>query len=99
MKNADIKNKIRSLPRETSNLLTNHKIFFSTNATKLKPVASYFYKLHEIMRSIRGFILALNKLEWLNFFNSKMSFYVLLVAFIILLLAAENLIKQTFVPL
>ncbi len=51
------------------------------------------------MRSIRGLILALNKVEWLNIFNSKMSFYVLLVAFIILLLAAENLIKQTFVPL
>jgi hypothetical protein len=31
--------------------------------------------------------------------NPKVSFYILLVAFVILLLATESIIKQTFVPL
>lgn len=31
--------------------------------------------------------------------NSKLSFYILLVAFVILLLATESIIKQTFVSL
>lgn len=51
------------------------------------------------MRSIRGLILTLSKTNLFNLMNSRASFYVLLVAFIILLLAAETLIKQTFVPL
>lgn len=48
------------------------------------------------MRSIRSFLLSLSKWE---IFNSRSSFYLLLVAFIILLIAAENLIKITMVPI
>lgn len=59
----------------------------------------YFYKLQKSMRNIRGLILTLSKMNLFNVMNSRASFYVLLVAFIILLLAAETLIKQTFVPL
>jgi len=48
------------------------------------------------MRSIRSFLLTLSNWE---IFNSKSSFYLLLVAFIILLIAAENLIKTAIVPI
>ncbi len=50
------------------------------------------------MLIIRNLLIALSKTNWINF-NSKSAFYVLLVAFIILLLATESIIKQTFVPL
>jgi len=50
------------------------------------------------MQRIRTLLIVLNKKGWLNF-DSKSAFYVLLVAFIILLLATESIIKQTFVPL
>lgn len=48
------------------------------------------------MRTLRNFISASGVI---NLFNSKSSFYFLLAAFIILLIAAENLIKYTFVAL
>jgi hypothetical protein len=50
------------------------------------------------MQTIRNILIALGKTRWFNF-NSKSTFYVLLVAFIILLLATETIIKQTFIPL
>jgi hypothetical protein len=50
------------------------------------------------MQSIRNLFITLSSRAWFNF-DSKSAFYVLLVAFIILLLATESIIKQTFVPL
>jgi len=50
------------------------------------------------MQSIRNLLIMLGTKDGLNF-DSKSAFYVLLVAFIILLLATESIIKQTFVPL
>lgn len=50
------------------------------------------------MSSIRNLLLSLANTEKFNL-DSKASFYILLAAFIILLLAAESIIKQTFVPL
>ncbi len=48
------------------------------------------------MRSIRNILVSLSNIE---IFNSKSTFYLLLVAFIILLIAAENLIKSTLIPM
>jgi hypothetical protein len=48
------------------------------------------------MNSIRNLLVALSVSE---IFNSKSTFYFLLAAFIILLIAAENLIKSTLVPM
>jgi len=48
------------------------------------------------MRSIKVLILALSRFQ---IFNSKSSFYFLLVAFIILLIAAESLIKSALLPI
>jgi hypothetical protein len=50
------------------------------------------------MDSIRNLLLTIANNEKVNV-NPKASFYVLLAAFIILLIAAESIIKQTFVPL
>jgi hypothetical protein len=50
------------------------------------------------MQTIRNILVALGKSRWFNS-NSKSAFYVLLVAFIILLIATETIIKQTFIPL
>jgi hypothetical protein len=50
------------------------------------------------MSSIRNLILTLANGEKINL-NTRASFYVLLAAFILLLLATESIIKQTFVPL
>ncbi|MBE0638307.1 MAG: hypothetical protein IH598_07295 [Bacteroidales bacterium] len=50
------------------------------------------------MESIRNLLLVISNSEKVNV-NSKASFYVLLAAFIILLIATESIIKQTFVPL
>lgn len=50
------------------------------------------------MDSIRNLLLTITTNERGNV-NSKASFYVLLAAFIILLIAAESIIKQTFVAL
>lgn len=72
-------------------------IFFQGNATFLLIPASYYHKHQKyIMRSIRNILLTLSNWE---IFNSRSSFYLLLVAFIILLLAAENLIKTTMLPI
>jgi hypothetical protein len=48
------------------------------------------------MKSIRTFILSFGKF---NLIDSKSTFYFLLLAFIILLIATESVIKNTFVPL
>lgn len=48
------------------------------------------------MRSIRNLFLSFAGFEWFNP-NSKSVFYILLLAFIILLIATENIIKQTFI--
>lgn len=50
------------------------------------------------MESIRNLLLVIGNNEKVNV-NSKASFYILLAAFIILLIATESIIKQTFVPL
>ncbi len=50
------------------------------------------------MNSIRNFLLAIISFGKLNI-SPKVSFYVLLAAFIILLIATESIIKQTFIPL
>jgi len=48
------------------------------------------------MRSVRNLLLSIASFEWINP-NSKSVFYFLLVAFIILLIATESIIKQTFI--
>ncbi|HZK08748.1 MAG TPA: hypothetical protein VFC92_11165 [Bacteroidales bacterium] len=48
------------------------------------------------MKSIRTFILSFGKF---NLLESKSIFYFLLFAFIILLIATESVIKNTFLPL
>jgi len=50
------------------------------------------------MRSFRHILVSLSQQPWLNF-DSKSAFFVLVVAFILLLIATENIIKQTFIPL
>jgi hypothetical protein len=50
------------------------------------------------MTSIRNLFFAILNSEKLNL-DTKASFYILLVAFILLLIATESIIKQTFVPL
>jgi len=50
------------------------------------------------MTTIRYLLLSLAKKNRLHL-NPKVAFYFLLVAFVILLLATESIIKQTFVPL
>ena len=67
------------------------------NATIFFKHASYYHKHQNLhMRSIRSILLTVSNWE---IFNSKSSFYLLLVAFIILLIAAENLIKTAIVPI
>jgi len=48
------------------------------------------------MKNIRTFILSFGKF---NLMDSKSIFYFLLLAFIILLIATESVIKNTFIPL
>lgn len=50
------------------------------------------------MKSVRSLFLNLSRIQLFNA-NSKATIYLLILAFIILLLAAENIIKQTFVSL
>ncbi len=50
------------------------------------------------MTTIRYFLLSFTQKNRIQI-NPKVSFYILLVAFVILLLATESIIKQTFVSL
>jgi hypothetical protein len=50
------------------------------------------------MATIRYLLLSFSQKNRIHI-NSKLSFYILLVAFVILLLATESIIKQTFVSL
>ena len=50
------------------------------------------------MSTIKNLILAIGKNDKFKI-NSKLSFYILLATFFILLIAAESIIKQTFISL